>query len=134
MNIWLLKDNKKGPHHDFEYGPVTNKEIEPETLVWHEGMEKWEPIGSLPLFEDSFHGKEEESGQEDEPADTEVVPERVPEVNSGNVKAYLEDLAQKEEREPHVPARKYTAEEKPSPHFTTGHKACFCGGECLREY
>ena len=127
MNIWLLKDNKKeGPHHDFEVrSMITNKEIEPETLVWHEGMVKWEPIGSLPLFEDSFHEKEEESGQEDEPADTEVVPERVPEVNSGNVKAYLEDLAQKEEREPHVPARKYTAEGEPVTTLYDGAQGVF---------
>ncbi len=81
MNIWILKNGQKdGPHHDFEIrSMINNDDVTPDVAAWHEGMEKWLPLGEIPLFMDSFK-KEEEPLEDDEISDTfssEVIPATV---------------------------------------------------------
>jgi len=115
MNVWLLIDGKKdGPHHDFEVrSMINNKDLEPETMAWHEGMGAWKPIGEISLFEDSFI-EEESLPYDDNENGAESQPESSVEVvRAENIKAHLESLAKEDNKSNYLPSRKYTAEGDP---------------------
>jgi uncharacterized RDD family membrane protein YckC len=107
MNVWLLIDDKKnGPHHDFEIrSMINNKELRPEVMAWHEGMEKWKPLDEIPLFQDSFDSELNENEGDD---DIHQANEKFKIVDRSNVKAYLEQLTLEENQ--NGPKRTYTAE------------------------
>lgn len=62
MDIWLIQNGeKKGPFHDFEIrGKIENRELDPSTPAWHEGLAEWMPLHKISLFESAFRRAEEE--------------------------------------------------------------------------
>lgn len=73
--VWfiLLKGKKEGPYslQDLKQ----DLRISPDTLVWREGFEKWEPIGEVEELKEVFEEEEnapEEEPQESLPADEEI--------------------------------------------------------------
>lgn len=59
MNYWVVIDHKKlGPHSLAE---VLTMPLEPDTLVWHDGLPTWRQASALPELAVMFAPKEEQA-------------------------------------------------------------------------
>ena len=90
---------------------INNKDLAKDTLAWHEGMDKWLPIGEIDLFESSFQELPRAKNIEHDSNPSEKSSVEV--VDKSNVKAYLEQLAKQDKVSSHKPVRKYTADGDP---------------------
>ncbi|MFD2256934.1 RDD family protein [Luteolibacter algae] len=60
MEIWLIQNGKKrGPYPDYDIrSRIAHRELDPETIAWHEGLAEWTEIGKMDLFRKEFPEKE----------------------------------------------------------------------------
>ncbi|MDP0490353.1 MAG: RDD family protein [Verrucomicrobiota bacterium JB023] len=79
MEVWLIENGEKtGPYPDYEVrSRIRRGELKPETKAWFTGMDAWQPLGEIELYQDDF-ATEQEEAEVVETAEAAPVPPPIP--------------------------------------------------------